>query len=649
MGFRRGAGDARPEPDDSSQEPGDVPLIHAGSAPTPRDATPAPGTAAQDGTATREPGDGERAENAADAETPETSGKPEKPRRPGKAETTGKTPTPKTPGPKAPAGEGAAGATPAADRPEARTDSAKDEAPTTIGRPPAADGPGGEDTGKAAASAETPGKTPARRRPTPWGIVGWTALSIIAPGAAHLRAGRKRLGAAILGTYLVVLLGVAAFALSQDLGSLGGFAIRDSTIMVVIVAAIVLALVWFVLVLSSYIVQDPDRLTGNSQIGSGLAVGVLCVAVMAPFGLTARNVISTRNDLNDIFPSSPGGGVAAKPIDKKDPWAGYQRVNFLLLGGDAARNRVGVRTDSMTVASVDVKSGNTVLFSLPRNLQYVRFPKGHPLHRQFPNGFQGEPGSGGLLNEVWEYADAHPEVMGAKHTGPEALKTAIGHTLGLKIDYYALVDMWGFAELIDAIGGLTVKVEQDVQYGPYGQFSVKKGTRLLSGEEVLWYGRSRTNSSDYVRMGRQRCLLGAIAKQANPALVLTRFEKIFGAAKRMFKTDIPRDLLEHLVPLGLKVKDAKITSLQFVPPLISTGNPDWAKIRRETLKAIKQSEAASETVAAIGTAAPDRPAATPSPGAPKPTKTPKPKPTGTGGSSAPDDKPAKRLDEVCAF
>ena len=42
------------------------------------------------------------------------------------------------------------------------------------------------------------------------------------------------------------------------------------------------------------------------------------------------------------------------------------------------------------------------------------------------------------------------------------------------------------------------------------------GTRRLSGKEALWYGRSRSDGDDYVRMSRQKCLLYAVAQQADP-------------------------------------------------------------------------------------------------------------------------------------
>ncbi|WP_204011134.1 LCP family protein [Sphaerimonospora thailandensis] len=500
-----------------------------------------------------------------------------------------------------------------------------------------------------------PGQGPAARGPryarplTTASLIGWTALSALVPGAAHLRAGRRRLGFGLLAAFGVVLVAIVLYGLrfTGDAGAV----IRSSTLTTIMIGSGVCALAWFTLMVLSYVTLRPRRLSQNGQIVSGIVAGVLSVSVMAPFALTASAVKAVGETLDAITAPSDGSGPTPVPIRAEDPWNGRKRINFLLIGGDAAGNRESVRTDSMTVASVNLATGNTVLFSLPRNLQYVRFPPSSPLHKQFPDGFTAEQG---LLNAVWYYADNNPQVMGGKNRGAQALKDAIGYTLGLKIDYYAMVDMFGFARLIDAMGGLRMRVERDIKWG--GHFgtagTIKAGYRRLTGEEVLWYGRSRVDSDDFSRMSRQRCVIGALAQQANPATVLTNFTKIAGATRHMFRTDIPRDLLEHLVPLGLKAKDAKITSLQFVPPLVWPGNPNWDKIRALTLKAIRESMTDRRTVAAKASpsgvpatagAATPQVSANPSPSRSRlitqPTRTPTPN----------DDREAKGLDELCGF
>ncbi|MFD1496279.1 LCP family protein [Streptosporangium lutulentum] len=491
-----------------------------------------------------------------------------------------------------------------------------------------------------------PGRMRFAKPLTPLSLVGWTALSIILPGSAHLRAGRRRTGFILLGIFGALLLTalIGGFVLSGD----AGLVAQDGTLLAGTILAIVGAFCWFLLVLWSYVSLRPNRLSGRGQIVSGIVVGVLCVAVTAPFALTASTVLTVKDAANAIFQSSTDNPAVA-PVKHEDPWNGRTRVNFLLVGGDGAGNREGVRTDSMNVASVDTKTGNTVLFSLPRNLQHVRFPPNTPLGKQFPNGYMRELPNGGLLNEIWQYGEEHPDIVPGKtgERGPRALMDAIGFTLNLKIDYYALINMFGFAHLVDAIGGLKIRVDNDVKWGGhYGTAgTIKAGYRTLSGEEALWYGRSRVESDDFSRMNRQRCVIGAFAQQATPQVVLTNFTKIAGVAKQMAKTDIPRELLPHLVELGLKVKDAKITSLQFVPPDFWPGAADWQKIRTATARALRPP--ARRPQAARVTPSPGTSGTTPTL-TPKPTRTvaalPSQTPTQNGSKAG-----AQALSDLCGF
>lgn len=464
-------------------------------------------------------------------------------------------------------------------------------------------------------------------------VIGWLALSAPAPGAAHLRAGWRKTGLVLLSCYAAGLLALLAVVLTTD--NLLGSLTQESWLVPIIVGVIVLGIAWFAVIVHSFVVLRPGRLPQGGQILAGTLAGLLAVVVVVPFGVVANYLWTSERTIGGIFTAPDPAEVAAQPGQRppEDPWAGRERVNILLLGGDADDNRTGVRTDSMNVASIDVKTGNTVLLSLPRNLENVRFRPGTPMAQRFPGGFRLPPDPGGgrsdLLNSVWEYADAHPELFGGRqHQGPKVLMDTIGYTLGLKLDWYALVNMWGFARLIDAIGGITITVEQDVVFGKYNEGLVKAGTRKLKGADAMWYARSRTYSDDYTRMRRQRCVLGALLDQADPATVLARFNRIALAAKELIRTDIPRSMLKNLVPLALKVKNAKVSSLQFVPPLISTGYPDWDKIRELTAKAVRDSTAPTSAVAA---------SATPKPSTGKsPKRTPKP-----------SDPPTKGLTEGC--
>ena len=147
----------------------------------------------------------------------------------------------------------------------------------------------------------------------------------------------------------------------------------------------------------------------------------------------------------------------------------------------------------------------------------------------FPNGFNC--GDTCLLNAVYTYAATHKGLYPAsvKNPGAQATMDAISAISGLTVNYYALIDLKGFQNLINAVGGVTIDVKTRVPIG--GETTkisgyVNPGVRQLTGYQALWYARSRTGTSDYDRMARQRCVMTAMLDQLNPETVLLKFNGI---------------------------------------------------------------------------------------------------------------------------
>ncbi|MFI6814114.1 LCP family protein [Nonomuraea sp. NPDC050328] len=435
--------------------------------------------------------------------------------------------------------------------------------------------------------------------------VALTLGSALVWGTAHLATGHKRTGMVLLTAWALLAALVATLVLVGGPGLLS-LAVQPGWLTAFAVALATVAAVWTIVIVWSYVLVRPANPTPGARVGSIGLAAALCALIIAPSAYATRLAYLSHDVVTSVF--SP----TSTPVIAQDPWNGAKRVNILLIGADAAPNRPGVRTDSMTVASIDTATGATTLFGLPRNLQNVQFPPG-PARQRFPYGFTGEPPyTPGLLNEVFQYAEDYPEMVPGVHRGqrgPALLKRTVGSILGLPVPYYAMVDMAGFAQIIDAMGGVKVTIREPITYGKYSEGYLPAGTRKLSGQEALWYGRSRTNSDDYVRMGRQKCLLNAVAKQADPITVLNSFEKLATATKRAISTDLPQSLLPALIDLAAKVKGTQIKSLQFVPPLISTVYPDWDLIQQKVDAAIADRPAHRSATAKAAPAPGARPSA----------------------------------------
>lgn len=271
-------------------------------------------------------------------------------------------------------------------------------------------------------------------------------------------------------------------------------------------------------------------------------------------------------------------------------------MNFLLLGGDAGPGRSGLRTDTMMVLSVDPQTERAALFGLPRNLVDVPFPKtARTGLATFPD----------ILNALWGYATANPGLFPAsKVPGATALEQTIGGLLGLHIDYYAAVDRTGFVEMIDALGGVTVNVQTRIYDAgvsppydgePWIVVDLQPGPHHMDGRLALGYVRTRWATSDYDRMRRQRCVVGALDQQASPARILRSFPKLASIIKRTMLTDIPIKQLPDLIELLTKLSTAKTVSVSLAPPVFNSGwrdgypIPDVELIRRTVKEALRRS------------------------------------------------------------
>ncbi len=429
--------------------------------------------------------------------------------------------------------------------------------------------------------------------------VGLTVLGAVVPGSGFWFAGRRRLGLTIIGLALAGLVTALLLGLFNSRLYLHSM-LQPSRLLVLTIGFIVVALAWMAVIVSSHLALRPAGLSDVQRV-IGVAVAmVLCFAVATPFAVASRYAYTTRDFINNVFKQDPMSQTSPHNVSAADPWSGRPRVNILLLGGDGGVDREGVRTDSMIVASVDTETGDTVLFSLPRNLEDAPFPPRSSLAKAYPHGFTG-PGDVGnwLLNAVYRMVpQEHPGLLGATdNEGADALKMAVSQILGLQVDYYVLINLNGFVELVDALGGITVNVSEPAPIGGNHDLNVPPTGYIqpgpdkhLNGFQALWFARGRWTTDDYDRMERQRCVIDAVIQQANPQNLLLRYQQIAAAGKRIARTDLPQRLLPALVDLGLKVKDAKVSSVVFQPNAhFDPASPDFAYMRSVVQKALSPS------------------------------------------------------------
>jgi polyisoprenyl-teichoic acid--peptidoglycan teichoic acid transferase len=418
-------------------------------------------------------------------------------------------------------------------------------------------------------------------------VLGLTALNAILPGTAFLAAGYRKVGGLLLAG-LVLLIALGAWLATAGQHVAVRTAVSPTGLLLIIAAAVGLAVVWSLVVIAGYRVLAPDATNRGQHLVGSVLVILLALGVAAPAFEAAHLASVQRNLITGLF----GDDVESATVPTTaavDPWGDKSRVNVLLLGGDGGDGRDGVRTDTVIVASIDTKTGATTTFSLPRNLENLPFPADSPLADVYPKGFDAGAESESLLNAVYRNGPAaHPDILGpTDNPGADFLKLGVGEALGLTIDYYVLVNLEGFSQLIDALGGITVNVNYYVPIGgepskgylPDDYFAPGPNQHM-DGWHALAFARGRFGLTDYSRMDRQRCMINAIVSAADPMTLLTRYQQIAATTQDIVSTDIPQAVVGDFADLALKVKGSGIQSVVFDDTVIKPAYPDYDEIRR---------------------------------------------------------------------
>lgn len=397
-------------------------------------------------------------------------------------------------------------------------------------------------------------------------------MTLLIPGSAQLVAGSKKTGRLAMRVWLALIVFVLMFLLIGLVfhGFVWWFFTNNLVLGSIRFGLMALAVGWAVLLIDAWRLGNPPQLMRQQRLAMTGLNGVLVFGVAGAL-LFASHIVAVQKDLlSTMF----GGKAVTAAVDG--------RYNILLLGGDSGAGRWGLRPDSINVASIDARTGETILFGLPRNMTNFKFAKGSVMAEQFPKGYDCGPEC--ELNSLATWAADHKNLFkGVAHPGVQATTDAVEGITGLKINYYAMVNMRGFKKLVDAVGGVKLRVREPIPIGGGNDVItkyVKPGNRTLSGYEALWFARSRKSGDDYSRMARQKCVMSAMVHQLDPKRVVLSFEDIAAASAELISTDLPRSELDTFAQLALKARSHPIRSVSFVPPAIHTSRPDLAKIRR---------------------------------------------------------------------
>lgn len=283
------------------------------------------------------------------------------------------------------------------------------------------------------------------------------------------------------------------------------------------------------------------------------------------------------------------------------------RMNVLLLGVGGEGHEGSQLTDTIILASIDLKEKRVGMLSIPRDTAYPlgggRFEKINAVNAYFEQDHPGE---------------------GAKRTA-EAFSTLLEQP----IDHVIKIDFAGFAKFVDALGGIQVNVERsftDYQYPTADKkwmtVSFKKGVQTMDGKTALIYARSRHGNngegSDFARSRRQQIVIMAVRNKLLSLGTLTdhrALANLYTAITNHIQTDFTPWNALALAPL-LKDFSSDRVNLQVLTDepgkelvaanvngafMLFPRNPDWSDIRALAANPFKEATSTAELAASTST------------------------------------------------
>jgi LCP family protein required for cell wall assembly len=163
-----------------------------------------------------------------------------------------------------------------------------------------------------------------------------------------------------------------------------------------------------------------------------------------------------------------------------------------------------------------------------------------------------------------------------KGGSPELARDTVEKALGVPIQHVVLIKMDGLAQLVDALGGITVKLDcplYEQTPDPKNQnkmlnWSLPAGEVKLTGEDARKFATYRYLTTDFGRAARQQQLIWAIRNRAKSLDIVGKIPQLWTALGGAFKTDLSVLDVLRLARFGLELDATKVTGAALAPDVI---------------------------------------------------------------------------------
>lgn len=245
-------------------------------------------------------------------------------------------------------------------------------------------------------------------------------------------------------------------------------------------------------------------------------IGLVLTAAVAFVGVgTATTYARLQGNIESADVEPLLGALRPPPPkpDPEDPNAGTP-VNILIIGSDTRqgneryatdREEQGERSDTTIVAHISGDRSRVELVSIPRDT----------LSEQ-PECLRSDGSTAGARSQaMFNEAYSRGAANGSETDGAACVQKTIEFLTGVYIHHFVIVDMTGFVDMVNAVGGVPMCIPAPIN-SPKAHLVLNAGQQTFDGVTALRYARARTgdglDGSDNARIGRQQELMAATAR-----------------------------------------------------------------------------------------------------------------------------------------
>ena len=248
---------------------------------------------------------------------------------------------------------------------------------------------------------------------------------------------------------------------------------------------------------------------------------------------------------------------------------------------DSGVGRNTALTDTMIVVSLDPVAKTVSMASIPRDMVDVPLPDGRTYR--------------GKINGLVSYVRWHPGKFPGAKDGQSVLAGALGELLDLKITRWAQVNLGGFVNLVNSVGGVVVNVTDgfcDPRYDEYGidGFGISPGRYKLNGYQALAYARVRkaAGESDFTRAARQQELIAALRDRLVKGAFMDNPSKFLKSLGETISTNIKPSFIADYIDVAAEVPRKSVFRVVIKRPLVKGTYDERGSIQKPNLKAIRK-------------------------------------------------------------